>query len=401
MEKYRYQKWAIPLILITMLVLSSCLFSSVPAKADGGIAISGSFYRQPFELPQGANISGPSIYVVVFNNGDTELNVRMITEAPRGVGVILSHDDFTIDPGGQRKVLIILEASEDAPAGEHEIRVTAESYSENEGGIQIMGAAGQTATVIVTGESAFIIAKTVSPSGDPIPAVIRLMKITSDATEAEFDYSETGTLETTVSPGNFIAQAYVSGEKLAEESFYVADGDEKTVVLIIKTVYFANFGVVPHYHSSTGQLAFTKLIYMIENLYKPMSDAEMLLLVMHEGVSLEEISIGTISTLDIGSMEQSYNYIPPDGWINGHYTFQMQLNLGGEPYTYSAIESLDIEGIVVVEDVKVDEEKGSSNTALIIGVAISILVVIAIASILFLHRRRSTRRKRYRIPRLP
>jgi len=397
MKFYRCRKSTIPLLSILMLVLSSFLFGSIPANADGGIAISGSFYRQPFELPQGASISGPSIYVVVFNNGDSELNVRMVTEAPRGVSVILSHDDFAIAPSGQQKVLITLEASEDAPAGEHEIRVTAESYSESEGGIQIMGAAGQTATVIITGESAFVTVKSVGPSGEPIPAVIRLMKIAADGAESEFDYSETGILETTVSPGRFIAHAYVADEKLAEERFNVANGEEKTVNLVIETVYFLNFGVVPHYHSTSGQLAFTKLIYVIENLYKPMNDAEMLLLVNHDEVLIEEISIGTMSILEIGTIEQSYNYIPPDGWLNGRYSFQMQLNLGGEPYTYSTIGSIDVEGIVVIEDDEADEEKGSSNTPLIIGIVIGILVLVAISTLVFLNKRRSIKRKRYRI----
>ncbi|MCP4607799.1 MAG: hypothetical protein GY845_03660, partial [Planctomycetes bacterium] len=249
MKIFYFGKMVALLSIATLLCLSSCLLSTVPVNAeDGGIAISGSFYRQPFELTQGSSISGPSIYVVVFNNGESEINIRMVTLAPQKVNMILSHSDFKLAPGGQQKVFIEVEAHEDAIPGNYEILVTAESYKENQGGIQLMGAAGQSASLTITGESAKIIAKSVSPTGEPIQATIRIFKL-SDGNQAEIDYSETGVLETTVSPGKFKAEAYVAGEKLAEETINLANGDEKTITLVVGTVYFASFGGVPHYHS--------------------------------------------------------------------------------------------------------------------------------------------------------
>ena len=52
-------------------VLTLCVGAS--ALAQGGLALSGNFYRQEFNLPQGAVLSSPDIYVVVFNNSNAPL----------------------------------------------------------------------------------------------------------------------------------------------------------------------------------------------------------------------------------------------------------------------------------------------------------------------------------------
>ncbi|MBN2240073.1 MAG: hypothetical protein JW712_09890 [Dehalococcoidales bacterium] len=86
-------------IIITGLTLTF-FFGASPVKADGGIAMSGSFYQQAFEIPQGAYASGPDIYIVVFNNGEKDFQVNMITDAPPGVELELSPDEFSLQGEG-------------------------------------------------------------------------------------------------------------------------------------------------------------------------------------------------------------------------------------------------------------------------------------------------------------
>jgi len=367
--------------LIPLLLLAG-LFMAAPAQAAGGLALSGSFYRQAFEIPQGSSVSAPSIYVVVFNQSDAEFGVRMSSEAPVGVNITLSHDDFTLEADEQQKVLIGVEVTHDAAPGEYEISVTAESYKQGVSGIQLLGAAGQSATLTVLGESASVTVQAVSPEGEPVVAVVRLFKVIAGE-NYEFAYSETGSLEATVSPGSFIASAYVGGEKLAEEAFDVAADEEKTVTLTVGTIYFEGFGVVPNYHTGSGELAFAQIVYTVRNLYQPVANAEIMLLVTRDGASLEEISLATLSPLDIGRVGLNYNYIPPAGWVIGSYGFRLQLNLDGEPYATTLEEQLNVSVGGVAGG-----GQGGISTALTGGIAAAVLAVGGMGY--FLVRRRRT-----------
>ena len=328
--------------LIPLLLLVS-LFMAAPAQAEGGMALSGSFYRQAFEIPQGSSVSAPGIYVVVFNNGDEEFRVRMTSQAPLGVNIIFSEQDFPLEAGGQKRVLIAVEVTPDAAPGEYEISVTAEPYREGATGMQIMGAAGQSAKLVVLGERARVTAQIVNPEGRPVLGVVRLFKLMAGQSY-EVAYSETGAVEATVAPGSYAAAAYIAGEKLAEESFEVAADEEKRVTLTVKTVYFESFGLVPNYRKGTEELAFAQVVYTIKNLYKPVEKAEVILLVSFDDTPLDEVSLATLSPLEMGRVGLNYNYIPAEGWRSGSYGFKLELHLEGKLYATTPGEKLSVGG---------------------------------------------------------
>ena len=366
--------------LISLLLLAGLLMP-VPAQAEGGLGLSGSFYRQAFEIPQGSSVSAPSIYVVVFNNSDEEFGVRMTTEAPVGVNIILSEDDFTLQPGEQNKVFIEVEVTNDAAPGEYEIGVTAESYKEGVGGIQLVGSAGQSATLVVLGESASVTVRVVSPDGEPVAAVVRLFKVMAGENH-EFAYGETGTLEATVSPGSFIAQAYLGGNRLAEESFDVAADEEKTVNLTVATVYFEGFGIVPNYATESGELAFAEVVYTINNLYQIFPQAEVMLRVSHGGTP-EEVRLAAFTPLGVGRMSGlSYNYIPAEGWKQGSYSFRLELYCGGELYAATQQQELVAGGTSAATNGSSSAGGGSFNWMIVAGGAAGLALFIVAAVLL-------------------
>ena len=75
-----------PAILI-VLVLGLLLPAPVLAQ---GVGLSGNFYRQHFELSPGETSSGDDAYVVVSNPSDSPVRVKMVTEAPAGVTLLLT-----------------------------------------------------------------------------------------------------------------------------------------------------------------------------------------------------------------------------------------------------------------------------------------------------------------------
>lgn len=340
-RSWRAKRIGIAAALLAALVAAMALAPAAHAQG-GGLAMSGSFYRQSFEIPQGSSVNAPSIYVIVFNQGSEEFGVRMAWEAPAGVQVLLSEQEFALKPGEQKKVMVGVAVSRETPAGEYAINLTAESFKADAQGIQLLGAAGQSARLVVLGESAIVQARTVSPSGDPVPATVRLFKLVGDD-QREVAYSETGVLEATVSPGRFAAVAYMGGQRLGEETFDIANGEAKTVTLTVATVYFEGFGVVPNYRTDDGTLAFADIVYTLNNLYAAFPEATTILSVDRDGAPLTQIQMATLAPLEKGSIGLHYAFIPADGWVAGEYAFQALLSIGGQTYAASPVQTLRVE----------------------------------------------------------
>lgn len=365
----------LPLLLILMAMAPQ------PVQAAGGIGMAGTFYAQDFEIPQGVEVSNESIYVVVFNHSDTEFTVHLTATTPKEVELSFSEQDVPLQPGEQIKIYIGVRVGEDAVPGEYTLTVTAEGRGTGTGeGIQIITAVAQEASLKVTGESASVTVQVVSPSGHPVVATVRLFK-DIQGKRHEFASSETGTLETRVSLGHYIVCAYVAGKKLAEESFNVTADEAKNITLTVKTVYFANFGIVLNYYTETGELASAKIVYQVSNLYQLMADVELILKVSLDGEALEEVPLLSLSQLTLGDISGSRDYIPSQGWTSGTYTFQAELYVGGKLYTTSLEEELEVAAPTAVT--------APFNLLLIVSIAAGVLVIgMAILLVVLLRRRR-------------
>jgi hypothetical protein len=371
----RWREWR--LAAFSLLLMASLLMAQ-PAKA-GGLAMSGSFYRQEFEIPLGTSFSTPDVYVVVFNNGSDDFNISMTTETPAGVELVLSAKDFTLKAGEQKRVDISIKVSQAAVPGIYSLRVTAEAHKEGTG-IQLLGAAGQTAKLTITGEAASVEIVTVTPDGGAIPAMVKLYKQTGNQ-NFNIGYSETGYLKMTVAPGNYLAEAYVGGNKLADKTFSAAANETKKITLEVKTVYFEGFGIVPNYNTKTKELAFAQVVYTVNNLLEAFPEAKVILKVTKGGAPLDETTLASLAPLEKGRVGLSYNYIPGGGWQKASYGFKLELQIGGKPYVSSKEEKLELGA------------GGSSATAgninwlLIGGIAGGVVILVLIIIILMMRRR--------------
>jgi hypothetical protein len=359
------------------LLLVSSLLTAQPAKA-GGLAMSGSFYRQDFEIPQGTNFGTPDVYVVVFNNGSEDFNVRMATETPTGVQLVLNETNFPLNPGQQKRISVSVNVSESAVPGTYTLKITAEAYKEG-AGIQLLGAAGQTAKLTVTGQAASVEVAAVTPDGNPVAAMVKLYK-QANKQNYNVGVSETGNLKMKVAPGNYLAEAYVAGDKLADKTFSVAADETKKITLEVKTVYFEGFAIVPNYNTKTNELAFTQVVYSVNNLLEAFPAAEVKLKVTQSGSPLDETTLATLAPLEKGRVSLSYNYIPGGGWQKTTYTFKLFLYIGGQPYTSSKEEKLELGSGAA-------GPSGNINWLLIGAVGGGIIILALIVIILVMRRR--------------
>lgn len=383
--------------LACLLALFSTVLWVAPVKAQGGFAMSGSFYAQKLELPQGATLRTPDIYVVIFNNSSEGIKVKMTTNVPPGVTIILSEDDFPLDANSQKKIDVGIDIGIEAIPGDYKIGVTAQPYKEDVEGIQIVGGASQEADLTITGESGTVEISTISSDGAPVPAMIILFRVYENA-NFEIARTETGSLITNVSPGDYLTSAYVAGRELAVESFSVAADELKTVKLTVKTVYFEGFEVVPLNQKDTETLVMVHVVSTVKNLLDAFDAVKVNLLVSSE-TQQESVNIINLSRLEKGDMELTYNYVPVDGWQQGVYIFKLELEVAGKIYSTSSAKTLKVDetGKASLLDVVVatdnitstptsSAEAESSNTWLIIaGAAVGVLLII---TIILLARRR-------------
>ncbi len=152
MKKHLARKrWARCLAhLIPIIALLSLLLVS-PVQA-GGMAISGTFSGQHFQLIRGENLSTPDVYVVVFNNTDSDMQVKLIAETPSGVELILSTTDFVLLSGSQERIEVGVAVSDEAAPGQYTLTLTAEACATGEG-IKLGAAAQQQAKLTIFGEA--------------------------------------------------------------------------------------------------------------------------------------------------------------------------------------------------------------------------------------------------------
>lgn len=340
--------------------------------------MSGSFYQQEFLIPQGSSVGGPSVDVVVFNTGTESMQVKLGTQGPLGVNIVLSRSEFTLAPGGQLQVLVNIVVTVDATPGEYELGISAESYEAATAGIRLAGSAMQSAKLVVLGESAMVSVQAKSPDGQPIVAMVRLYRVI-EGKNFEVAYSDTGKINLKVAPGDFVAVSSIGGQQVARQAFSAAAKDIKTLSLSGATVFFEGFGVVPNYQTDGGKLAFVQLVYTVNNLYQNVDKAEVVVSVSRDGSSPEATSLITLSPLALGRAGLNYNYVPVSGWEDGTYSFKLQLKLDGKPYAFSTEQQVVVAGTE-------KSGSGSTNIALFAGVAAA--VVIAALGVLLLRKRR-------------
>ncbi|HEY91321.1 MAG TPA: hypothetical protein G4O07_05755 [Dehalococcoidia bacterium] len=308
------------------------------------MALSGTFSLQEFELPQGTEISHPSIYLVVFNHSDSPMDINMKVDAPYGVEVLIGETEFTLDPDGEQRLFVTIRVTKDTAPGEYELIITARSTPVGEvgsTGAALASASAQSASLIVTGTAAWVKARVITADGFPIEAQLRLFKVLDEKVN-NISQTETGEMEVTVAPGTYRIVAYIAGRVLAQEEFEIRADETKEIELMVRTAYIEQFGIEENYPPDSNDLSFIRMVYSINNLSGPLDDVEVLLKVTLDGQPLEQVSLMSFGRLEAGRTGGSGSYIPAAGWKQGHYTFKLELHVEDEFYIESEKQELSL-----------------------------------------------------------
>ena len=328
-------------IILTGVILTSFVVPVVAAENHQGIAISGTFYRQHFRMLPGESLLTPDIYVVVFNRyEDEDIKVKLIPQAPSEVKLVFEESDFLIPAGGERKIKVGVDVGSQVVPGDYVLTITAEIQREGEG-IVITGAAQQQAKLTVFGEAGEVHILTIMPDNKPFPAEIHLYQ-KEEGQLSPVGYSSTGELTIRLASGEYLIQAFFEDVEVAREEFTLRADEKKDVVLTAQTVFIQGFSVVANYSERKDEIVFANLVYSIKNIYQPLKNVKARLNVVFNGAQSEKIEILSLLTLDVGSMDDSYKYIPNQPWQEGTYDFQIELFSGDKLYAQSPEKELKV-----------------------------------------------------------
>ena len=125
------------LFYIPILILMLYLLLPTTLSAQG-LAITGNFSSQDFELSPGESSAGIDTYVVVINTNETPIRVKVNTDTPDGVTLSVAEYDFILEVGGQKRLDITVQVGPQVLLGEYTIAIYAEAYREGDG-IKVTG----------------------------------------------------------------------------------------------------------------------------------------------------------------------------------------------------------------------------------------------------------------------
>ncbi len=362
------------------------------------IAVSGSFYKYEYVLAPNTSIEGKDIYIAVFNKADVPINVSLGYEAPDFIKIEFSKENITLGPGGHEIIYIRIEALPHSVPGEYEVKVYANIVMKSiEGKVVLVPGAGQRTTVRIVGPTGRIIAETIDRENNHVNTLISILRITS---KGEYTYAsnKSGLLNISLPPGKYLVRASLAGQVLAEKEVYVEENATKRIFLVVSTVWFDYFDVLPYYKNDT--IVFAEVISVLKNVYKPVNNTNIILIVKKDGVNLENITIADIPVLPLGRNEYKYRYIPVEGWNNGTYQFKLILVSGKQVYAETDYKNISVtvyekkltktltttsNNTITVSKASVNgtitkpgEEEGFSWNLILVLVALIIIVIIVL-----------------------
>lgn len=299
-------------------------FVALSVKAENSFGISGTFTDYRYKMVPGESITTPDVYVMFFNNYDTEITVEYYTSGPEGVEFLFDNIPVKIPANKTVKVPISLKVDEKTVPGNYEIGVAAKVIPDEVNGVILAPSTKLNATISILGEAGEFIIKTVDYQEEPFKSTIRLYREDDDGTYAVAT-SETGILEDRMVPGNYTAYAYYNEQEIGRKKFTLKANDDLEIILPVETVFIPTFSATAQFESNGELIRNAQLVYTIDNIFNPIENAKLILSVLRNEEKLETTELLAFPTLLVGKTEGRYSYIPSNAWENGVYTFKLQV----------------------------------------------------------------------------
>lgn len=355
---------ALPLLAILAVLLPVAVAQEV---RPSGIGMSGSLWAlSPIIVPQGGTVSSDSYFIVVYNFMDKPVKVVLRYEAPRGINITFNPspgDGVVIEPRGYRRFQVVIHVSDTMPPGEYNVSIMAYAVREVEPGkISLVPGALERAIIRVVGQYSLIHVYVVDPMGKTAStALVRLYSIVKGRMVSVAD-SWGGRLDAKVIPGNYTIKVYMAGEEVASKNIVLKPFEDRKVRLEARVAYIEQFLIRPILRDDNVIGVTVKTV--VKNLYRTLSGVTLTLIVERDGKEVDRRDLVSSSILPPGRSQYSFDYVPPEGFTPGNYTFRIVLFVAGKPLSAAGPQWLYI------------PPKPPILLALLIAVAVALLALL-------------------------
>ena len=313
--------------LFTTVFLSILTFFllCVPAYAEGGVAVTGSFSTYEYKIVQGETIDTPAINVIFVNNHNYEVKLRLHQDTPDGINIRINEEVVTVKANSRIEIPVVMTASEDALPGEYDIYVKATIIEDViEGRVNIGSEYALKTKLTVFGEAADLDIDVVDVAGEPIKAVMNLYQL-DNGSRSPLAYSDKGTIIERVIPGDYEVIAFWNDFQLVRHPFSVVSEQQYKKTLVAEIVQIYAYTVTPVFVENTDdQLATANIRFILHNIYKDLNNARVVLLVYKDDKLVEERDVFLYDTLEVNRHELGLHYVPAQGWDHAEYRFMLE-----------------------------------------------------------------------------
>lgn len=328
-------KRSLRFFLIFICALSIGISFSVPSVAsEGGIAISGSFNGSTIKMVPGETFDTEGINIVLFNNYDinvfVDVDVRVINEdneLVESLVYLFDRGELEINANSNVTIPISFEVPDDMLPGDYSISIGASLIQEYTPGIIAVPVVRQKALIQLFGEAGSFTIDIIDVFGQSFDGQIELYREEDgrlNSVISEFGSTVTDRLV----PGTYVVRVVheydSNGYLVLEETMILEDGDELNLTYTVQTIFMDSFVIAPLVDDNDVLLN-AILNYRIRNIYEELDDVVVSLKILYKGEEIEQQVIQELALLSLGLTSLRTNYVPPEGWQNGIYTFTLSV----------------------------------------------------------------------------
>ena len=318
--------------LCTVLLAVCFSMGQVVLASGGGIAVSGTFANQTYQVVQGESLESSDVFIVFINNYDRPIQLELTPEGPDGVVFELDARVVSVESKGRVQVPVRFTVADYVSPGNYQIGIAALVVPETLDGVVVAGAAELVSTLTVFGEAGTVRVRTVDLFGVPFPLPMRLARV-KDGLNTPVAEDPDGTLEQKVSPGRYLVTATLGTQEVAHKEFDIAADQVLEFDLTVQTVYIRSFSVRSLYREDGKTLYAFQVDFSVENLAEPLEDVSYLIVVERNGKPFDSKEMFAVGSLGTEVQEYSSQYFLPDNGTPlsaGEYRFSVEVRVKGQ-----------------------------------------------------------------------
>jgi hypothetical protein len=334
MTLFIIKKTLIMTFILSLLVGLGSFLSINSNAVEGGIGISGSFNGVEIKMVPGETFDTEGVYISIFNEYDVDvvvnIDVRLQDESRElveGLTYLFDQGNITIPKNDYVEFPISFAVEPFMLPGSYTVSIGATLVQEFTPGIIAVPVVRQRAFLEILGEAGDLSFDFVDAFGNSFEGRIEIFRV-EETRLLSVATTDGSTITERLVPGTYRVQMkyeYDGNDFIVfEEDFELKSEDVLDETFVVQTVSLDSFIISPLL-GDDGTLLNAILNYRIRNIYEEIDDVSVSLEVLYKGERIERFIIQELSLLGLGLTSLRSNYVPPEGWQNGIYSFQISL----------------------------------------------------------------------------